>query len=61
MLLTDFYDTKKAELRLPKKAELEIISALGVMSDCCGSAVLKNKNGDGICAECLECCDLVKI
>jgi len=40
-----------------EQARKEIMARSGVMSDCCGSAVLRNKDGADICADCLECCD----
>jgi len=44
-----------------KKSIDRIIELNRVMSDCCGSAVIKNKDGDDICAECLEACDKVEL
>ena len=43
------------------QARKEIMGRSGVMSDCCGTAVLMNKDGNDICADCLECCDCLPI
>jgi len=40
---------------------MEIINFDGVMSDCCGSAVIKNKSGGDICADCLEACEQIQV
>ena len=59
------YQREKNQALISKaKAEESIrrlINVTGEMSDCCGSAVLKNRSGDDVCADCCESCDVVKI
>ena len=38
-----------------------LIASSGFMSDCCGSAIGKNKSGDDICLDCLEACSKVEV
>ena len=44
-----------------EEAMREMIDLCGVISDCCGAAVMRNFNGDTICAECLEACNAVEV
>ena len=39
----------------------DIIRTSGVVSSCCGSACIRNYDGEIICAECLEACDAVEV
>lgn len=56
--------TKNRLMRISEmatEAREGIVREFGVMSDCCGSAVIKSHLGDDICADCLEACDKVEI
>jgi hypothetical protein len=42
-----------------QQAKNEIMATSGVMSDCCCTAITKNKDGADICWSCLEACDSI--
>ena len=42
-------------------AKHDIIKASGVISDCCGSACLRNYAGEIICADCLTACSCIEV
>lgn len=53
---------RRAQIRAGKEAAIaDIVRTSGIMSDCCGSACLRNYAGETICAECLEACDAVEV
>ncbi len=61
---SDYQEAKNRREAIRLQAELvrlNIMTATGLMSDCCGTAIIKNKDGEDICADCLEACDAVKI
>jgi len=56
------HKNRMAEIKAgAEMARREIIASSGVVSDCCGSAVLRNFSGDTICADCLNKCKCVEV
>ena len=42
-------------------ARLEMVRLTGMVSDCCGTAVLNECDGRGMCADCLEPCYAITV
>ena len=64
ILAHESQERKNRRSRIKANREMavaDIIIKSGTMSDCCGSACLRNHSGDMICAECFSVCNAVEV